>query len=272
MLEAQTSTRPVPAQAVNRKKWNVQNVLRPALGIAVMIGLWWGGTHSSWLSSHAFLVNFSPFETLPALWHLISGGTLTAHMLLSLKRVLIGLVLAIGLGVPIGLMLGLKPLVEQTMLVPLHVLRTVSPLSWTPLAIILLGVGDAAVIALIVVATVWPILFSTAAGIRQLEPGWLLMARSVGARGVHLIAHVILPAILPQIVAGIRLAVGLAWVVLVPAEMLGVSSGLGYFLLNTRDRLAYAELMATILAIGIIGLGLDVGVRQIAKALPGARR
>ncbi|MCS7351758.1 MAG: ABC transporter permease [Anaerolineae bacterium] len=247
-------------------------MLRPALGTALMMGLWWGGTHPSWLGSHAFLASFSPAETLPALWHLVSSGTLTAHALLSLKRVLIGLALAIGLSVPIGLILGLRPLAEQTMLVPLHVLRTVSPLSWTPLAIILLGVGDLAVIALIVVATIWPILFSTAAGIRQLEPGWLLMARSVGARGVHLVAHVILPAILPQIIGGVRLAVGLAWVVLVPAEMLGVSSGLGYFLLNTRDRLAYAELMATILAIGVIGLGLDVGVRQLAKALPGARR
>ncbi|MCS7220990.1 MAG: ABC transporter permease [Anaerolineae bacterium] len=268
MLEARISTGAVRAQPVSRKR----KMLRPVLGVAFMGGLWWGVTHPSWPGSHALLTSFSPFETLPALWHLMSSGVLIAHGLLSLKRVLIGLSLAIGMGTSIGLILGLRPSVEQAFLIPIHILRTMSPLSWAPLAIILLGVGDLAVISLIVVATIWPILFGTAAGIRQLEPGWLLMARSVGARGLHLLAHVILPAILPQIVGGIRLAVGLAWVVLVPAEMLGVSSGLGYFLLNTRDRLAYPELMATILAIGMIGLGLDAGVRQITKALPGARR
>ncbi|HXF68515.1 MAG TPA: ABC transporter permease [Thermoflexus sp.] len=254
--------------------WGFLRILRlkvlPALvGLGVFMGLWWIATSMLEIAPRALFRSFSPQEAIPTFWQLMMSGTLVTHGLLSLRRVLIGLAIAITIGIPGGLVLGLSPEIERVMALPLQVLRTVSPLSWMPLAIILIGIGDSAVIFLIAISAIWPILFNTATGVRRLEPGWMLMARSVGARGLQIIGHVVLPAILPQIIGGIRLAVGLAWIVLVPAEMLGVTSGLGYFLLDTRDRLAYSELVATILAIGLIGLALDFGVRWAMTRLPG---
>ncbi len=244
----------------------------PLTGLGLLVGLWWAVTSQPWLGPRAVLSGFSPQEALPVLWHLVVSGALVEHGLLSLRRVLLGLGLATAVGIPLGLVLGISRRAERALAPVFHLLRTVSPLSWMPLVIILLGIGDAAVVFLVAVAAVWPVLFSTAVGVHHLERGWVLMARSVGARGWQVLVYVVLPAVLPQVVGGIRLAVGLAWVVLVPAEMLGVTSGLGYFLLNTRDRLAYAELMAAILAIGLVGLALDTGVRLVTAALPGVKR
>jgi|DewCreStandDraft_1066081.scaffolds.fasta_scaffold00833_34 NitT/TauT family transport system permease protein len=261
-------TVPRPAGRVRRGL----SVPLPLAGLGLLLLLWWTVTSQPWLGPRSVLGGFSPQETLPVLWRLLVSGALIEHGLLSLRRVLLGLALATAVGVPLGLMLGSSRSIERMLSPSFHLLRTVSPLSWMPLVIILLGIGDAAVVFLVAVAAVWPVLFSTAAGVQQLERGWVLMARSVGASGRQILTYVVLPAVLPQIVGGVRLAVGLAWVVLVPAEMLGVTSGLGYFLLNTRDRLAYAELMAAILAIGLVGLALDTGVRLLTAALPGVRR
>ncbi len=164
---------------------------------------------------------------------------------------------------PLGLALGYFPSLERITAPILQLVRTISPLSWMPIAVIALGIGDRAVIFLIAVASVWPILLNTASGVRHLNRNWLWLARSVGASTPHILIHIAIPAVWPQLFAGLRMALGIAWVVLVPAEMLGVSSGLGYFLLDTRDRLSYSELMAAILGIGCVGLLLDAGIRAL---------
>lgn len=110
-----------------------------------------------------------------------------------------------------------------------------------------------------------PILVNTAAGVAQLDKNWLLLARSLSATRRETIVHVILPGITAQILTGVRLAIGIIWIVLVPAEMLGVSAGLGYFILDARDRLAYSDLMAAILVIGFLGYLLDHAARTLHK-------
>jgi NitT/TauT family transport system permease protein len=146
-----------------------------------------------------------------------------------------------------------------------QLLRMTSPLSWAPVAVLLFGVGDAPVVAIIAATAVWPLVINTAAGVRHVDRDWLLTTRSLGARPTELLRAVVLPAVRPHVLTGLRMALGVSWIVLVPAEMLGVQSGLGYTILNARDQLAYDELMATILAIGILGFLLDAAAQTLLR-------
>jgi NitT/TauT family transport system permease protein len=136
-------------------------------------------------------------------------------------------------------------------------LRMISPLAWMPIAVMAFATWDHAIIFLVAVAAIWPILFSTAHGFRRIDPAWFKVARNLGARPWHLLFDIILPAIAQDTLGGVRLAVGVAWIVLVPAEFLGVTSGLGYAINDARDALEYDRLAATVLLIGFIGYVLD---------------
>jgi NitT/TauT family transport system permease protein len=234
----------------------------PALGLAAALLLWWAG--AAWLATRTPIgAAFAPWASLQALVQLLSGGTLWPHVGISLQRVAASLGLAVLLGVPLGVLTGLwRPFSQAT--TPLfQLLRMVSPLSWMPLAVMALGVGDAPVIFLLTFAAVWPLLINTAAGVSQLDPDWLQLARSLSATRRELVLRVVLPGITAQVLTGVRLAIGVIWIVLVPAEMLGVSAGLGYFILDTRDRLAYSELMAAIVLVGLLGYALDLAARAL---------
>jgi NitT/TauT family transport system permease protein len=133
----------------------------------------------------------------------------------------------------------------------------ISPLSWMPIAVMGFDTWDGAIVFLIAVAAIWPVLFATAAGVRRIDPAWIKVARNLGANPWHMLTTVILPAVVTDILTGIRLALGVAWVVLVPAEYLGVTSGLGYAINDARDTLEYDRLSATVVVIGVIGFALD---------------
>jgi NitT/TauT family transport system permease protein len=118
---------------------------------------------------------------------------------------------------------------------------------------------------LLAVAALWPILLTIISAVRNINPLYLKVARSFAAEPLEIVSRIVLPAIRPNLLASVRVAVGLIWVVLVPAEMLGVSSGLGYLILDCRDRLAYGELTAVLLLIGAIGWGLDASLRNLSR-------
>lgn len=208
-------------------------------------------------SSTPIAASFAPVPALHALLQLLRDGFFWLHIGASLRRVAVGLVFALLLGVPLGLLTGTSRCFASATTPLFQFLRMISPLSWMPLAVMALGVGDAPVYFLLSFAAVWPIMLNTAAGVAQLDRNWLLLARSLSATRRELVLHVVLPGITAHILTGVRLAVGVIWIVLVPAEMLGVSAGLGYFILDARDRLAYPDLMAAILVIGLLGFLLD---------------
>jgi NitT/TauT family transport system permease protein len=133
----------------------------------------------------------------------------------------------------------------------------ISPLSWMPIAVFVFAAWDHSIIFLIAIASVWPVMFSTAAGLAKVDPAWFKVARNLGATPIQMLTQIILPAISFDIFTGIRLALGVAWVVLVPAELLGVTSGLGYAIKDARETLAYDQLTAMVLTIGVIGYALD---------------
>lgn len=235
------------------------------VGIAALLALWGLGGWAIARDPALFVfADFAPGPAVRAFWTiLISGDALTAA-LPSLGRVLGGLGWALVLGAPVGLALGAVPYLEAAARVPFQLLRMVSPLSWMPLAVLTFPTWDGAIVFLIAAAAIWPILFATAAGVKRIDPAWLLAGRGHGGHGWRLLRHVTLPAILPDLIGGLRIALGTAWIVLVPAEYLGVTSGLGYAINDARDTLSYDQLAAFILLIGLIGFALDALVGRIA--------
>lgn len=253
---------------MRRRIW--QDFVVPISGIVVLFVIWWLATERL-AAPGSFASRFGPGPAFQALEELVRSGELWRHLLASAERVGLGLLLSSVLGIPLGIAIGSVRLVARALGPVIQLVRMVSPLAWMPLALLLLGAGSRSVVLLIVLAAVWPILLSTADGVARLDPRWVAVARSLGASRGESLRHVVWPGIRPRVLAGLRLAVGVAWIVLVPAEMLGVDSGLGYAILDARDRLAYGELMAMLLVIGITGLVLD-GLSRWLLREPAPRR
>ena len=239
----------------------------PLLGIAALLGVWWLG---GWLIASnpdtASFAGFAPGPAFARLAELLANGYVWEATAPSLERIGLGLLWAIVIGVPVGVAIGLSAALREVSHVPFQFLRMISPLAWMPIAVLAFATWDGAIVFLVAVAAVWPVLFSTAQGVRRIDPLWFKVARNLGADGVQMLRRIILPAIGQDIFAGIRLAVGVAWIVLVPAEYLGVTSGLGYAINDARDTLEYDTLAAMVVVIGVIGFLLDgICVRLIKR-------
>ena len=207
----------------------------------------------------------APVPALETLIELVTSGEILGDVAASLRRVLVSLSLALLAGIPVGLAVGFWRRFDSATSGAFQFLRMISPLSWMPIAIMIFGIGDQPVYFLLCMGAVWPIILNTAAGVRNLDPGWLMLAQSMSASRLEMLLRVVLPGILGSILTGTRLAIGMIWVLLVPCEILGVPSGLVYFILDTRDRLAYSELMAVIVLIGILGYLLDSLARSLQR-------
>jgi len=237
-------------------------------GLAAIGALWWLAVFM--IARHnALAAQFSPQSALATLPSLVTDDRLFVHIGTSLRRVAVGLAWAMLVGVPLGFLIGRVQALELALTPALQFLRMISPLSWMPIAVMSLGVGDNAVYFLLAFAAVWPLVMSTAAGVAQIDARWVQLGESLAATRLEMLWHVYLPGIAPHVLTGVRLAIGIVWIVLVPAEMLGVSSGLGYLILDTRDRLAYSELMAVILVIGALGFLLDYAARVVYRRFAG---
>lgn len=233
-------------------------------GLFLLFGLWWLGV-ALFGAGEGLAALFSPQATLASLVELLGRSELYEHIRVSLQRILVGLSLALLVGVPLGLLVGASRNLEWATTPAFQFLRMISPLSWMPIAVMLMGVGDQPIYFLLAFAAVWPILLNTAAGVKNLDPRWLQLTRSLSATRWETLSRVILPGVLGHVLTGVRLAIGILWIVLVPCEMLGVSAGLGYYILDTRDRLAYSELMAMVLLIGVLGFCLDAAARALYR-------
>jgi NitT/TauT family transport system permease protein len=237
-------------------------------GVVVTVALWWLAV--TLLAGHnAMAAQFAPVKAWQALPALISEDRLFEHILTSLKRIAVGLSWAMIVGVPLGFAIGRIRWLEQALSPTLQFLRMISPLSWMPIAVMSLGVGEHAVYFLLAFAAVWPLVMSTSAGVAHLDRRWVQLGESLAATRAEMLWHIYVPGIAAHVLTGVRLAIGILWIVLVPAEMLGVSAGLGYLILDTRDRLAYSELTAVIVVIGALGFLLDLTARAVAARLRG---
>ncbi|MFA5903169.1 MAG: ABC transporter permease [Desulfobacula sp.] len=200
---------------------------------------------------------FLPGPTLNALMAAAQESKFWVSVFASLKRILIGISISAIICVPIGILVGFYPRFRGLSYSPIQFVRMISPLSWMPIAILLFSTFESAIYFLIVMATICPIILNTTIGVLNINPQWIKMALNQGANNFQLIKTIIIPFSLPYILTSLRLALGVAWIVLVPAEFLGVSSGLGYLINDARDTMEYDKLMAMIIAIGILGFTLD---------------
>lgn len=238
----------------------IRRVRNRLVAVSCAVLLWWWLTSTVW-SENPVLYGIRPHEAVPAFVGIVTSSDGWLDIRTSLTRLIIGLVIALGVGLPLGLLFGSKREVEEAMAPLVNFLRMISPLAWAPLVIVAFGVGTAPVIFLIAVTALWPFALGTAAGVRAIRPGWRGVTTSLGASKGETLRLVIVPAIRGHVLTAGRLALGVAWIVLVPAEMLGVDSGLGYAVLNARDQLNYPALGGTVLLIGVIGYVLDTTFR-----------
>jgi NitT/TauT family transport system permease protein len=258
------ATAPTPRWSFLRRWWP------PALAIAAAVGIWWLST-AVLASPQSLLRQTTPGQVVKSLVELYHRGVLLSDAGVSLWRLLVGLLVAAVIGVPAGLLIGLNDVADRATRPVVQFLRMISPLSWAPISVAIFGIGNQPVIFLIAAAAVWPILINTAAGVHAVDPGYLQVAKSFGATRTELLTVVVLPAIRGHLQTGLRVALGIAWVVLVPAEMLGVRSGLGYQILNARDQLAYGQVVAVIVIIGVVGYLLDLIARRALSSAGGGR-
>lgn len=235
-----------------------ERLFYPVLGIGLFVALWWLGGHVIATNPDTQTFGgFAPGPTLQALGQMAASGDLWTATVPSLYRIGAGLAWAIAIGLPVGILVGAIGAVRNTTHVPFQFLRMISPLAWMPIAVLAFATWDGAIVFLIAVAAVWPVTFATANGLRKMDPQWFKVARNLGAAPIARLRYIILPAIGQDVLTGVRLALGVAWIVLVPAEYLGVTSGLGYAINDARDTFEYDRLTAIVLAIGAIGLTFD---------------
>ena len=245
-----------------------KSIVLKVAGVLIFLGLWQLG--GQWVANNPDTQNFADFApepTIKALSELLTTGSLIENSLPSLKRIFMGIMIALAIGIPLGVAIGRFSMLSDSTHLPFQFLRMISPLAWMPIAVLIYPTWDSAIIFLITMAAVWPLILSSAAGVKRIDPSWFTVARNLGASEFQIITKVILPAVLYDIVNGLRLAIGIAWVVIVPAEFLGVSSGLGYAINDARDTLEYDTLAAYVVAIGFIGYILDSSCGYLTKKI-----
>ncbi|HLY12243.1 MAG TPA: ABC transporter permease [Planctomycetota bacterium] len=247
----------VPAKAAGRSA-----LLR--IGLPILVGaLFIGGWHLGVRLSGSELFP-TPVDVFFGVIELGRKGLLLKYIVASLFRVTLGFGLAVLLGIPLGLLLGWFQTLFFAFNPMIQVLRPISPIAWIPVAILWFGVDDRAPIFLIFLASVFPITVSAMAAVQNIQPVYLRAARNFGLGRMDLFRRVIFPATLPQVLTGIRIALGVAWLVVVAAEMIAVNSGLGYLIIDARNAgKRYDLVVAGMMMIGLIGLALDLVVRQL---------
>lgn len=235
-------------------------VMLPLMAAVVFIVIW----HFAVVLSGTTVFP-TPFKVLTGTFDLLRRGVLLKYVVASLFRVSAGFLSALLIGVPLGLLIGWFTRAFSAFNPLIQVLRPISPIAWTPIAILWFGVSDLAPIFLIFLASLFPITTSSIAAVQNIQLIHLRAAQNFGVKGLKLFTKVVFPATLPQIITGVRLALGIAWMVVVAAEMIAVNSGLGYLIIDARNAgMRYDLVVAGMALIGLIGLTLDIIVRRLS--------
>lgn len=249
------------ATKIQRKKMSLAPILLP-LGVAVIFLAGW---HIGVKLSGRDIFP-TPYEVVLGIKELYAKDVLIPYITASLYRVSWGFVIAVLVGVPFGLLLGWFRPMFMAFNPFVQAFRPISPIAWIPVAILWFGVKDIAPIFLIFLASVFPITVSVMAAVQNIQNVYVRAARNFGLSGLSLFRRVVFPAVLPQIITALRIALGIAWLVLVAAEMLAVTSGLGYLIHDARNAgKRYDLVVAGMVMIGMIGLILDLLVRRLEK-------
>ncbi|MBX6360494.1 MAG: ABC transporter permease [Acidobacterium ailaaui] len=242
-----------------QQRW--ERFLWPVLATGALLLLWHYGV--LWSGTRVFP---SPHDVEKGMGELLRHHVLWADIRDSLRRVALGFGLSVLAGIPVGLLLGWYPAANEVVNPVMQVLRPISPIAWIPVAIIFFGVGDKAAIFLIFLGSFFPIVVACINGVSNVPAIYRRAGRNFGLTPAQILARVVFPAALPQVLTGLRIALGIAWLVVVAAEMIAVESGLGFLVIDSRNSgKRYDLVVAAILMIGVIGLVLDTAFRSLEK-------
>lgn len=258
----------IPAPAGPHKgwawlRWAADKVHRVA--ILLVIALLWEIAPRAGLADATFLPPLS--EVIASGWDLALNGQLYEHTAASLLRALSGFLIAIAYAIPLGLAIGWYRRVADTLNPLIEVLRNTAPLALLPVFILLLGIGEVSKVALVIYSCSWPLLLNTISAVQQVDPLLVKSARTMGATPLQLFTKVILPASVPTIFVGIRLASASSILVLVASEMVGAKAGLGYLIIYSQYNFQIAQMYFGILAITAIGLVFNEVLERLERSL-----
>jgi NitT/TauT family transport system permease protein len=228
--------------------------LLPLVVLILIVAFWAVLSHYQVFPESAFP---TPRAVVQGFGEEIGAGRLFDDLVASIFRVSIGFALAVALGVPLGLLLGHSMRARKALLPTVNFFRNLSPLAWIPFAILWFGIGDRPAIFLIFMASFFPIALATIAAVASIPTVYFRVAENYGYRGAELLTQVTLPAIAPQVITALRITAGLAWVVVVAAEMIAGQDGLGFAIWDSRNSLRVDLLVVNMIVIGLIGVVID---------------
>jgi NitT/TauT family transport system permease protein/taurine transport system permease protein len=214
----------------------------------------------------AALLTPAPSAVAVTFWKLLVHGDLLTHLLASLKREGLAFVLASS-AIPLGIAMGWWPRVHEQLYPVFEVLRPIPPLAWIPLSILWFGLGDTQNQFIILLGMFFPLLVNTIAGVRQVDAEMIEAAGTLGAPWWSILGRVVVPMALPQILTGIRVGLGVGWMALVAAELVGANSGLGFLINDARSLLRTDIIIVGMLSIGAAGLVIDIVIRHLAARI-----
>ena len=244
-----------------------RTILLPLMVAVVAVLFWTALSKFEVFPSTAFP---SPTDVVRGFVEKVRSGTLFDDIVASLFRVTMGFGLAVTLGIPVGLWLGLRVRVRLALLPPVNFFRSLSPLAWIPFAILWFGIGDVPSIFLIFMTAFFPLVLATSAAVSSIPTVYFRVAQNYDFRGVEFLTQVTLPAIVPQVITALRVTAGLSWVVVVAAEMIAGRDGLGFLIWDARNQLRPDLVVVGMIVIGIIGVIIDRILMRLTQ-LPSVR-
>ncbi len=233
-------------------------------GFSLFFGTWALVAWAGWLPANLLPSPLAVWDTLVRLWQQPFAGHVYAdHLLASIQRFLMGWALAVGIGIPLGLLMGWYRILDEIVTPLFDSIRFVAPLAWVPLAALWFGTGIGGPLLIIFVGSFAPCVISAYRGARLVEPRLVEAAQTMGASGRQVMQHVLVPGAMPSIISGLRVSAGLGWQSLVGSELIVVGAGLGYLMVQGQGNLATNIVIAGMIGIGIVGFAIDVVLRGI---------
>lgn len=259
------------------------NIRKPGIGLivpALIIAVWQGVAMAGWVNPQvlpsplavverwiAYLLPMQPYDGSSSRLAWMFSGELIIDSIGSMYRVLVGFAIGAGLALPIGLAMGASNRVYAWLNPLFQLLRPIPPIAYIPLSILWFGLGNPPAVFLIVLGAFFPVLMNTIAGVRHVDGIYLRAARNLGASQSTMFLRVILPAAVPYILAGVRIGIGTAFIVVIVSEMIAVNNGLGFRILEAREYFWSDKIIAGMITIGLWGLAIDIGMNRLNNHL-----
>ena len=242
------------------------------IGAASFVALWSAAALSG-MTTRAFLP--APWDVIARFADLVvrpfAGFTLFEHLGSSFKRFASGFVLAVAVGIPLGLLMAWFRWVERLVAPAFEAVRFVAPIAWVPFAALWFGTGIGGPVLIIFMGAFPPVLINTYRGAKQVDRKYIEAAQMLGASSLRSMTQVLLPAAVPSIVAGLRISAGLGWQSLVGAELIVASSGVGYLMVKGQASVSTATVMSGMIAIGVVGIVIDIALRRVQQHIEARR-